>query len=591
MKVLVVGLGSMGKRRLRCLKYIEKNDEYNFELFGYDKSKNRVDEAKSLFNIKNYDNYEDYFKNDINLIIISTPPQHHEYYIFDSIKRKIKFFVEAGVFNNKTSIVEKGLFKNNIIGMPSSTLYFHPAIRKISEIINSGKLGKISNIFYHSGQYLPDWHTYEHVKDYYVSNKDTGGAREIVPFELTWLFKIFGFPIYTSGNYKKTIDIDGANYIDDTYNLVLDYDTFSINLTVDVVSRYATRNLTINGSLYQLTWSWDTNKILIKSNSSDPEIEEIDIDIISSADGYNKNITEEMYINEIREFLNFKDDYKNNIVNNFYLDNNTIEILNNVEEAYDTKKYIKFVNIGILIHIRLESTRLKEKHILTVKDKKLIEYQIIRIKNEIDKLKDVKPKIILNVSDISRGKYFDLLYEICKKYYINLFFGNNNSIPLRIFECSNYYGLTHIVSVDGDDILISGEQINEFCEKIITSPNLEYIYSKELPLGMNISAFSYQSLKKCLNKSKEKNDTGWGYIFESINKQLIDTGKEIENYDRIRLTLDYDVDFNLFKKILENVSCCIPDKELIKYINDNELYKINESIIQEYWKNFNKNKN
>ena len=345
MKVLVIGLGSMGKRRLRCLKYIEENDGFKFELFGYDKNKDRVNESKSLFNIKNFDNYEEYFENNIDLIIISTPPEYHEFYIFDSIKRNIKFFVEAGVFNNNTSLIEDRLFENNVIGMPSSTLYFHPAIRKISEIVNSGKLGKISNIFYHSGQYLPDWHSYEDVKDYYVSNKDTGGAREIVPFELTWLIKVFGFPSYISGNYKKTIEIKGAELIDDTYNLVLDYDSFSINMTVDVVSRYATRNLTINGSLFQLTWSWDTNKILIKSNSHDPEIEIINIETMNPADGYNKNITEEMYVDEIREFLNYKTDYKNDIVNNFYLDNNTIQLLNNVEEAYNTKKYIKFVNI------------------------------------------------------------------------------------------------------------------------------------------------------------------------------------------------------------------------------------------------------
>lgn len=591
MKVLVIGLGSMGKRRLRCLKYIEKNENFKFELFGYDKNKYRVNESKSLFNIKNFNNYEEYFKNKIDLIIISTPPEYHEFYIFDSIKRNIKFFVEAGVFNNNTSLIEKRLFQNNVIGMPSSTLYFHPAIRKISEIVNSGKLGKISNIFYHSGQYLPDWHSYEDVKDYYVSNKDTGGAREIVPFELTWLIKVFGYPLYISGNYKKTIEIKGAELIDDTYNLVLDYDSFSINMTVDVVSRYATRNLTINGSLFQLTWSWDTNKILIKSNSYDPEIETINIETMNPADGYNKNITEEMYVDEIREFLNYKTDYKNDIVNNFYLDNNTIQLLNNVEEAYNTKKYIKLVNIGILIHIRLESTRLKEKHIIKVNDKYLLEYQILRIKNEIDNIECTKPKIILNISDISRDKYYDILYEICKKHNIQLFFGNNNSIPLRIFECSEYYGLTHIISVDGDDILVSGEQIRNISEHIYNFPSLKYIYTKDLPLGMNISAFSYQILKSSLRNSKEINDTGWGYIFEDVTKELLDTKLNIDNYDKLRLTLDYDDDFSLFKNILENNSCCISDKELINYINDNKLYEINESVIKEYWDNFNKNKN
>ena len=44
------------------------------------------------------------------------------------------------------------------------------------------------------GSILPDWHTYEDVSEYYVSKKETGGGREIVPFELTWITLVLGFP-------------------------------------------------------------------------------------------------------------------------------------------------------------------------------------------------------------------------------------------------------------------------------------------------------------------------------------------------------------------------------------------------------------
>jgi spore coat polysaccharide biosynthesis protein SpsF (cytidylyltransferase family) len=161
---------------------------------------------------------------------------------------------------------------------------------------------------------------------------------------------------------------------------------------------------------------------------------------------------------------------------------------------------------------------------------------------------------------------------------------------MRILECSDYYGLTHIVSVDGDDILVSGEQITNICNNMYNNPNLEYIYSKDLPLGMNIAGFSYQVLKKSLKNSNEHNDTGWGYIFDNVKKTVLNINIKVDNYDKIRLTLDYEIDLHLFQNILENNSYYISDSELINYINNNELYKINESIIQEYWDNFNKNK-
>ena len=87
--------------------------------------------------------------------------------------------------------------------------------KKIAEIIQNNQLGKISNFLYHSGQYLPDWHTYEDVSEYYVSNKETGGGREIVPFELTWLAELFGFPVIKYAFKEKSGSINCE--IDDQY--------------------------------------------------------------------------------------------------------------------------------------------------------------------------------------------------------------------------------------------------------------------------------------------------------------------------------------------------------------------------------------
>jgi hypothetical protein len=68
---------------------------------------------------------------------------------------------------------------------------------------------------------------------------------------------------------KKTREIEGAGEIDDTYNILMDYGKFTINLVVDVVSRYATRRLLINGSDRQLFWNWDENAIKVYEPSGE----------------------------------------------------------------------------------------------------------------------------------------------------------------------------------------------------------------------------------------------------------------------------------------------------------------------------------
>jgi hypothetical protein len=112
----------------------------------------------------------------------------------------------------------------------------------------------VSNVIYHCGQYLPDWHPNEPVSQFYVSKKETGGAREIVPFELTWMADLFGLP-KVIGKARKTIDIPGAETIDDTYNILLDWGKFLGVLTVDVVSRTPIRRLLINGSEKQCIYN------------------------------------------------------------------------------------------------------------------------------------------------------------------------------------------------------------------------------------------------------------------------------------------------------------------------------------------------
>jgi hypothetical protein len=296
--ILVIGLGSMGKRRVRNLQALGLTN-----IIGFDLREDRRKEAKNNYNINIVSSFEEAIENfNFKAFVISLPPAIHHIYMKKSIELCIPTFIEASVVDTDFEQMIIQSKEKSVCLAPSCTLFFHPAIKKIAKIINDKELGKISNFLYHSGQYLPDWHPYEDVSEYYVSNKETGGGREIVPFELTWITLILGFPKRVVGLYKNAIQIKGANDIDDTYNLLMDYGQSIFNLSVDVVSRYATRRLIINGDKKQLYWNWDDNMIKIY----DPETnnwDEIKYETISAQSGYNKNITEQMYIDEMEAFL------------------------------------------------------------------------------------------------------------------------------------------------------------------------------------------------------------------------------------------------------------------------------------------------
>lgn len=335
MKIAVLGLGSMGKRRVRCLQTLGIT-----EIIGVDIRQDRCREAQKKFKI--------IVENDIkaaiqnfrpDIAIISLPPREHTNAMQICLKKNIHFFVEASVVDDGIVDVIKQLKNKKIVAAPSATLMFHPAIKIISSVVSSGTLGKLSNITLHSGQYLPDWHKFELVSDYYVSERETGGAREIVPFEITWLTKIFGFPKSVIGRFTKTIDIPGAETIDDTYTAILDYNSFLINLTVDVVSRSSVRRLLINGSLGQLIWDWNHSFVNIYI-SDENSWQKLEYNSGQAEIGYNKNIGEIMYVNETETFLNAVK-LKQKFPNTLEEDLKVLSVLYSIEKSSQKQKVVR----------------------------------------------------------------------------------------------------------------------------------------------------------------------------------------------------------------------------------------------------------
>ncbi|GAI32583.1 unnamed protein product, partial [marine sediment metagenome] len=151
MKILVIGLGSMGKRRLRNLKALKEED-----ILAFDLREDRRKEVEEKYRIKTFANFEEAMKEKPEVFIISVPPDIHLKYQLYAAKHDIHFFTEASVVKDGLEEVIELLKQKDIVGVPSSTLRFHPAIKKIKELVDNNKIGRLCTFTYHSGQYLPD---------------------------------------------------------------------------------------------------------------------------------------------------------------------------------------------------------------------------------------------------------------------------------------------------------------------------------------------------------------------------------------------------------------------------------------------------
>lgn len=327
MKFLVVGLGSMGKRRVRNLQALKHT-----ELAGFDPRKDRCQDASSKYGIDTFDNYEDalaHFSPDA--LIISTDPSLHMNYAMPAAKKGLHCFIEASVVDGDRIEQLCNLIKTSkLVIVPSCTMHYYPGPIKIRELIRKGVIGKPLNLNYLTGQYLPDWHPWEHIQDYYVSKHETGGGREIVPFELTWLNEIFGYPQPLACVKDKLTDMDAD--IDDIYHCLLRYpEGMLANVTVEVISRpKATRELHILGSEGRIVFSSEENCVrYIRVGDADWTRTPIGSGTVEP--GYIN--PEEPYISEMADFIKAVEAADRRVFpNSLESDVGVLKLLNNLEK-------------------------------------------------------------------------------------------------------------------------------------------------------------------------------------------------------------------------------------------------------------------
>ncbi|MGE4538337.1 MAG: Gfo/Idh/MocA family protein [Desulfovibrio sp.] len=295
MKIFQIGLGSMGKRRIRCAKALGVET-----ILGFDTQADRRIEAENAYGIVTLDSLDQANWDMIDACIISTPPDNHLQYIDLAIEKGLPAFVEASVILAGLPEAAVRAAAKGVCIAPSCTLSFHPAVKDITALIQGGRYGKVTSFSYHTGQYLPDWHPWEAVTDFYVSRPETGGCREIVPFELTWLVRAIGWPDAVTGLYGRTMDVGAP--IDDTYAVSMRMGTAIGSLVVDVAARQAVRALLLNLERGQIVWRWEDQCVRLYEVETQRWIT-YGQPVPQAAAGYNKNIDERMYVEEVEAFF------------------------------------------------------------------------------------------------------------------------------------------------------------------------------------------------------------------------------------------------------------------------------------------------
>ncbi len=294
MVFLIIGLGSMGKRRIRNLLANGEKD-----IIGFDLSEERRKEAEEKHGIKTIGDLSTLSSDQYDALIISTPPNKHGDYIRKALEEKKHFFVEHTTSDDAYDEAI-AMPADGIVRAPSCTYRFFEPIKRMKALLESGRIGKLLAYDYHLGQYLPDWHPWEDYRTVYFSKKETSAIREMMPFEQTWLTWLVGAPVRdVRGHITKISDLDMD--ADDYLSASLVYaNGVRASLLIDVLSRKTTRSLQLIGSNGNMEWDWIGGTLRVYDATTKQE-EVMDTKGGKAEEGY-LNV-EECYIEEIGTFL------------------------------------------------------------------------------------------------------------------------------------------------------------------------------------------------------------------------------------------------------------------------------------------------
>ena len=299
MKAVIIGLGSMGRRRVRILRQYYKD----VDIIGIDTLADRRKQAKEEFGIATVSSSEElFYDGDIGDVaaFICTSPLTHSDTIAECLRKGFHVFTEINLVSNGYDKNMELARRNGGVLFLSSTFLYRKEIQYIHEIVR--KSNSVLQYIYHAGQYLPDWHPWENYKDFFVGNKATNGCREFMAIEFPWIFEVFGDiqDVQVISSKNSSLDIEYP----DTYQIFFIHQGgHHGSIVIDLVSRKPVRNLEIVGEDLYLSWDGTPTGLFLYDYKTKENRNILLYKEINKHSDYNPSVIENAYLSEIENFF------------------------------------------------------------------------------------------------------------------------------------------------------------------------------------------------------------------------------------------------------------------------------------------------
>lgn len=294
---LVVGCGSIGQRHLDNL----------LSLGVIDVSVVEPDEQRRVavagqYDLSSYSTLDEALSSDPDFGIVCTPNSKHVPVAQTLVDAGCHVFIEKPLSHTLVGIDElvSSVSREDVISMVGCNMRFHPAIRRIRELVDGGYLGTLVAVRIAGGSYLPEWHPNRDYRRLYSAREDLGGGVVLdYIHEIDYARWLFGDVDNVSGMaaQRSSLDIE----TEDVAGIILRFQCGAVGqIHLDYVQRPYSRSCHVIGETGTIRWQWGDGVRWYTAENNEWECDSTNSD-------WDLN---DMYIDELRHFLDCIEEHK-----------------------------------------------------------------------------------------------------------------------------------------------------------------------------------------------------------------------------------------------------------------------------------------
>lgn len=255
-KVAVIGLGNMGKHHARNYSEIE-----TAELIAVcDLNEELANTTAKKCSCKAYTNYKEMLdKEQIDAVSIAVPTNLHKEVALECINRKIDVLIEKPIAANIADAEEiiAQAHENSCILQVGHIERFNPAVQKLKEIIEQGKLGEVSSVIARRVGTVP------------VQIRDANVVVDLAVHDIDIINYIYGsVPNEVHSNLGKAMIEKREDYAE----IFLKYGKKSGFIQVNWITPLKIRNLSVTGSKGYAELNYITQELVVYESNYTKEM-------------------------------------------------------------------------------------------------------------------------------------------------------------------------------------------------------------------------------------------------------------------------------------------------------------------------------